>query len=203
MVRSMTEAELAKLDDPDAPNVPARMPEGHGPRDVVPVEQQRERRAVTSGMLAQGAGADAIVTALGSKYAMSPRQAQDLVTEVRAMWDDEDAEAARYARGAARRRLMQSIREANKDRKFTAVANLEKVLADVEGTNAKEEEQPIDVDSRLTEAVLHQLQLEDTKGLRIIIESQRSIIELGARDGTVQPKRKLKPGETIVEPRGV
>lgn len=199
----MTEAELAELDEPDEPNLPEALPGAGMTGTLAPVslEKQRERRALMSGMLAQGAGRDAITAAFGKKFGMTDEAVRVLIDEVRAMWDDEDADHARYARSAARRRLHQSIREANKDRKFTAVANLEKVLADVEGTNVNEEDQPIDVDSRLSDALLHMLQQEDTKGVRLIIERERAIIELGGPDGTSRPA-KLAPGQTIVEPGG-
>ena len=188
----MTEAELQRtLADDSAPNVPQVLPGHQGSVERVPVEQARERRALMTAALANGISRDAIVQQFENKYGMNPDSVGALMADVRAMWDDEDAEAARYAKGAARRRITGHIREASKDRKFTAVANLEKVLADVEGTNVNDDELPADLNSRLSDAVLHILGAAETKDVRIMIESQRMFIELGERDGTVVEAKVL------------
>lgn len=201
MVDTMTEAELAELDDPAAPNVPARMPGHQGPQAIVTVDVQRDRRAAMSSLMSQGVSTDGLLSAFSSNFGMTESATRALITEVRAMWDDDDAEAARYARGAAKRRLHRHIQSASKDRKWTAVANLEGVLASVEGTDVQEEDKPIDTNARLTEALLGLLGETDTKDVRIMIEKERMYIELSGRDGTVQHKQ-IEAGEVVVETRG-
>ena len=194
MLIAMTDAELQEvLDDDSEANVPQRLPghQGSVPR-LSPIET-RERRALMTAALANGIARDAIIFQFTNKYSMSERAVGDLMAEVRAMWDDEDAESARYARGAARRRIGGHLREASKDRKWTAVANLEKVLAEIEGTNVTDEEKPVDVDARLSEAILAVLGATDTKDVRIMIERQRTFIELGGRNGTVVEAKVLPP----------
>lgn len=195
----MTEAELAELDDPDAPNVPAVLPGHQGPQAIVTVNKQRERRQAMSQMLQQGVSNDVIRATCERQFGMTEHAVQLLRGEVRAGWDDDDAEGARYEKAAQKRRITTHIAKAAKAGKWTAVAGLEKVYADVVGTNIHEEDKPMDVDARLTDALLAELNAQGTKEVRIMIQTQRMFIELGERDGTVVPSPKLKPGETIVE----
>ena len=197
---AMTEEQLAELDDPDAPNVPAVLPGHQGPQAIVPVGEQRARRNAMSTALQQAAGTDIILATFAKQFGMTESATRTLIAEVRAMWDDDDAEGARYKKSAQERRLMQHIGKAAKAGKYTAVANLEKTYADVTGTNIHEDDKPVDVDSRLTDALLSVLGVLDTKEVRILISQQKTIIELSALDGT-EKVRRLKPGEgeTIVE----
>lgn len=196
----MTEAELQALDDPDAPNTPAALPNHPGSIEPVSEIEQRQRREAMTAMLAQGVSRDAITITFGTKFGMTERGVRALIEEVRAMWDDEDADAARYYKSGQLRRMHRHIQEAAKDRKWTAVANLEKVFADVAGTNTKEEEQPIDVDSRLNDALLSVLGAKDTQQVRILVERERMRIELDVDDELPQ---RLPAGRTIAEaPQG-
>lgn len=175
------EAVLADLDARGEPNVPQRLPAKGtgGTQSYVSTTDARERRRLMSVALAQGIPMDSIYEQFSVTYGMSEGATKRLVTEVRAAWDDEDSEDLRYAKHAARRRLRQQIREAAKDRKWTAVANLEKVLCSVEGTHREEDETPTDIDARLSDALLHELKLKDTKEVRIMIERQRMFVEIG------------------------
>ena len=195
----MTEAELAELDDPDAPNLPARLPGHQGPQSLVLVAEQRARRSAMSSAFQQGAGAETILATFASKFSMTEDATRKLMAEVRAMWDDDDAEGARYEKASQKRRLLGHIGKASKAGKWTAVGNLEKVYADVVGTNIHEDDKPVDMDTRLSDAVLTELGAMDTKEVRILIQTERIFIELGQRDGTLATRPKLKPGETVVE----
>lgn len=194
----MTEAELAELDDPDAPNVPAVLPGHRGPHDIVPVGEQRGRRQAMSNALQQAPGTDAILATFAKEYGMTDAAIRSLMHEVRATWDDDDAEGLRYEKAAQKRRLLGHIAKASKAGKFTAVANLEGTYASVAGTDIHEEDKPIDVDARLTDALLAELNALGTKEVRVMIQTERTFIELGTRDG-IPDHSKLKPGQTIVE----
>ncbi len=195
----MTEDQLAKMDDPEAPNVPAVLPGHQGPQAHVNPSEQRARRNAMSNALQQAAGSEVIFATFAKQFGMTEPATRLLITEVRAMWDDDDAESARYKKSAQERRLLAHISKAATAKKFTAVANLEATYAKVAGTDIHEDEKPVDVDSRLTEALLGVLGVLDTKDVRILISEQRTIIELTAQDGTVGTRPKIQPGETIVE----
>lgn len=178
MLSCMTEAELSEYDDPTAPNVPARLPGHQGPQAIVPVAEQRERRMFMSGMLSRGVSRDEIIKAFEAQFGMTESGIGNLMSEVRGLWEADDADELKYAKSAARRRIHRHIREAAKDRKFTAVANLEKVLSDVEGTTIVEEEKTLDVDGRVSDAILAVLGSETARDVRIMIEKERMLIEL-------------------------
>lgn len=175
----MTEAELAELDDPDAPNLPERMQGHQGSMPNVSVTEQRKRRALMSSLLSQGTAREMIYNAFDQQFGMTQPATQLLIREVQTMWETEDEEDARYLRSMTTRRVLDEIREARKDRKWSAVAKLEGVLADVQGTNVKEDEAPINVDSRLSDAILSILGASDTTEVKLLIESERMFIELG------------------------
>lgn len=192
----MTDAELAELDDPDAPNVPAVLPGHQGPQAIVPVTEQRARRQAMSNALQQSPGTDVIIAHFAKTFGMTEAATRNLMVEVRAIWDDDDAEGLRYEKSAQKRRLLGHIAKAVKAGKYTAVANLEGTYASVAGTDIHEDDKPVDVDARLTDALLAQLGMMDTASVRVMIQTERTFIELGARDGT--PDRP-QIGETIVE----
>ncbi len=195
----MTEEQLAALDDPDAPNVPAVLPGHQGPQAIVSVRDQQARRTAMSSALQQGGSTDAILATFKAQFGMSAAATRMLRSEIRAAWDDDDAESMRYDKSAQKRRLLGVIGKATKAGKYTAVANLEATYAKVAGTDIHADDKPVDVDSRLTDAMLTVLNVMDTKQVRILISKERSIIELTAQDGTEAVRVKAMPGETIVE----
>ncbi len=195
----MTEEQLAEVDAQDAPNVPAVLPGHQGPQAIVSVSQQRARRNAMSNALQQAPGTSGIVATFAKEFGMSEGATLALIQDVRAMWDDDDAESARYKKSAQERRLLAHIAKASKAGKYTAVGNMEKVYADVAGTNIHEEDKPADVDARLTDAILAELNVMGTKEVRILIQKERTVIELTTRDGTEAIHPKLKSGETVVE----
>ncbi len=190
---------MQALDDPDAANLPEKLPGLPGSIEPVTVVEQRDRRTDMSILLASGVSTDHVMAAFAKKFQMSEQSIRNLMTEVRAMWDDDDADHARYERTGQKRRLLGHIRGAVADKKWTAVANLESAYSDVAGTNVHEDEKPVDVDKRLSDALLAVLNQKDTKDVRILIERERMFVELGQCDGTEAISKKLKAGKTIVE----
>lgn len=200
----MTEAELAELDDPDAPNEPTTLVGHRGSSAMVPVQEQRERRGTMSAALAAGANSDQLIASFAKQYGMTETGTRNLMREVRAMWDDDDSESSKYKRSAQERRLLNHIQKAVKAGKFTAVANLEKEYTSVSGTGIHEDDKPIDVDSRLTEAILKEIGAMDTQSVRIMIQDEKTFIELTKHDGTVHSNKRLDSGKTeIIDVKGV
>jgi hypothetical protein len=68
----------------------------------------------------------------------------------------------------------------------------------VAGTDIHEDDTPVDIDSRLSEAILLVLGETNTKDIRIMIEKERTFIELSQGDGLPDAVAKPLPGETIV-----
>ena len=176
----------------------------------VPPAIQRERRRVLSRLMATGLSEDDICTVMGAEinpdgkpgFGMSTAAVKRLMRKVLAQWDEEDAERDPYLRAAAKRRLADYTREAAKDRSWTAVANLEKVRAGVEGTLEQEESvQP--VDSRLSDALLVVLREEDPSRVRELVQRGRELAER-QRLGAAAPAPELVapiPAEKITVQR--
>lgn len=182
----LTDEELAELDDPSAPNLPMRMRGHQGSTKPVPVKAQRDRRAMLNKLMYSGFDRDTIYNAMAKKFGMGAHAVDNLMVEVRAAWDVEDAEDARHYRSMQIRRLNGHIPKAAAAGKWTAVANLEKVYASVAGTDQTEDDGPSDLDARYEEAVHDVLMAElvrDPKAVRIMIQRERMTVEL-APDGT-------------------
>jgi len=192
----MTPDEVnAALNDASAPNTPLPIPGTSftGTRPLVNSQQARERRASMSAAMMQGASRDAIMATFTVKFNMSEDAVAGLMREVAQVWAEEDADAVRTSRGAARRRIMGHIHSASKAGRWTAVASLEKVLSEVEGTVAPEhaDQGGDDQHIRMLEAVMAQMSLTDPMQMRILIDRERVLIETGKPETDLRPKSIL------------
>lgn len=192
----MTPEEVNQvLNDPSQPNVPLAIPGTgiSGTRPLVNPQQARERRAAMSAAMMQGASRDAIMATFTTKFNMSEDAVSALMREVSQVWAEEDADAVRTSRGAARRRIMGHIHSASKAGKWTAVASLEKVLSEVEGTVAPDAAAHggDDAHIRMMEAVMTQLALTDPLQMRVLIDKERVLIETGKPEADLRPKAIL------------
>ena len=170
----------------DEPNVPAQLGAAHvGTKAYVGVEQRRIRRNAMSTALSNGVSNDELYATFDKLYGMTEIAVNNLRAETLAIWDDEAADQVRYAKPAAKKRLRKHIIKASSDGSWTAVANLEKVLMDIEGT-ADVQEAAQSGESRLTEAVLSLLGQTDEKDMRILIERERMYIEINGHDAATK-----------------
>jgi hypothetical protein len=93
--------------------------------------------------------------------------------------NQEDVARHPFKRAMTARRLHTHIDGAKEDRRWGDIANLEKVLAGVEGTLVDPKEQTSPTDQRITEATLRILNESDPKEVRAIIERERVLILKG------------------------
>jgi len=186
----MTEAEVNKiLDDKSEPNQPLRLGSSTGTRPKVDPVEARERRSTMSALVMGGVSREQIAHTFAVKFGMSEDATRTLYAEVVEIWAQEDSDALKVSRGAARRRILNHIAGAAKDHKWTAVAGLEKVLSEVEGTIAPE----IAADAggneaRLTGAIMKMLGNKDPTEIRILIEKERMLIHAQTRAEAEQPR---------------
>jgi hypothetical protein len=181
------------LDDDSSKNEPApiRGTTGGmtGRRDNIQRYTDRElriRRQAVAKMLISGYSRDYIVEAMGRDkivgtdgkprdgFNMSEREVDRTIALVRAEWEEESEDTKRYAKEAAQRRILTEIEEARRDKAHTALANLEKVLMQIQGTA-----EPIEIqqpgDSRVADAVLRTLGELDVVTIRVMIEKERTM----------------------------
>lgn len=195
----MTEREVDEVLERanSAANRPAKLhsPGTGGSKPKVSTEEARHRRQMMSSALAQGFPTDAIYTQFNHEFGLSEEQTRRLMREVRAQWEAEDSEEARYAAAKQRRRLWDHIREARKAGKWAAVANLEKVLASVEGTDQPTETALAGDGARLSDAILAILGQTKEGDVRIMIE--RQILHITGAD-----PRVLAKTSTVIDAEG-
>lgn len=197
MDRKTVDQYLAESED--YPNEAMAIPgEGlPGRREYVDPAQQRQRRVVMSAFIQAGTSRDQIIMHFAKQFRMSEQAILNLRAEVVAIWADEDREAIQTSRGAARRRILGHIHRAAKAGKWSAVAALEKVLSEVEGTQAPE---PAKNDaSEMTEAemVLRRLGMRNQDELQVMVERERILIRK-APDGAEVVPRSILPKSTLV-----
>jgi hypothetical protein len=117
-------------------NVPERV-EGTsttGPRENIDVDERRKRRQSLANLLAAGRSEDEIIVAMRKIYGMSSQATLRLRDVVYEKWAQEDRSRSPHLKAAARRRIYDHLRKAARVNQFTAVANLERTLAGIEGT---------------------------------------------------------------------
>jgi hypothetical protein len=146
-----------------------------GPRPVVPKEEQKARRLVMERLLASVVSDHEIEAMMIKQFRMTPEAVRVLTRETFARWEEEDARRKGYLKSAARRRIGDHIIQASKGKSWTAVANLEKVLASIEGTNA-----PIELhtsaDVRVTQAVMGVLGEMDPARVRELVKQELELL---------------------------
>lgn len=178
----MDDQKLDELLKSDAPNKPVKTPKLTAPEKprFVPVIERRRRREALSRLLASGMSNDAIFELMGKEvnddgspgFNMTEDSVKHLISEVYAEWQEEDAERKPQTKAAAERRILRHIVQAKRDKAWTAVSTLEKVLMQIQGT-AEPIEFSSTTDSRINEAILHILGEEDPRKIRELIESER------------------------------
>jgi hypothetical protein len=152
-------------------NVPEKLPGGglSGSLAVVSPEEARKRRMVLSRLMASSISDDEIIEMMGTKFLLTRQAVRSMMRDVYSQWAEEDKERSPYQKHAAKRRIRKWLGDASKDGSWTAVANLEKVLSSIEGT-----QEPIEVSTpandRLSEAMLAVLGNMDPTKVRKLID---------------------------------
>lgn len=181
------------LDNSSAKNEPQKI-EGllgsSGPQKKISPQESRKRREACSQLLATGVSDDQIEAIMGHNFDMTPEQTKKCINDVYQRWADEDGHRGKYQKQAARRRIYSSLKGAREDRKWQAVAQLERVLSEIEGTIEPVE---INISShvRVTGAVLNVLGGMDEDRIRALITQERKLIELS------NEQTKLLPTKTV------
>jgi len=187
----VTKADLDQLlSDESAPNSPESLPMRgtSGPRDaqILSATEMRRRRETVASLMISGHSRDRIVAMMGRDqvpdgkggyapwFSMSEKEVDRTMAIVRAEWDEEESEQKKYAKATAVRRLLREIEEARERKNYSAIANLEKVLMQVQGTS-----EPLQIaspgDGRITDALLRLIGEHDPVRVRILIEQERRI----------------------------
>ena len=172
--------------EPNEPKKTALIGGTTGKRNVTKLHEDdaRKRKEEIARMLANGATRVAIHRFMGltqfpgpngtliKGYAMSEHDVDVMIKAIYAEWEEEEAEYRRYAKNKSERRILAEINDARRENQYGAVANLEKVLMAIQGTE-QPPEIPQQIDSRITDALLQFFGELDPKEMRVLIERER------------------------------
>lgn len=116
-----------------------------------------------------------ITNLMEQKFGMTETQTRSLMFKCLNHLSQEGKERRPYFRDMARRRIHGYLRGAREDKKWGDIANLEKVLADIEGTKIEETNNLSPTEQRYSEALKRVLNEADPEEITAIIERERTI----------------------------
>jgi hypothetical protein len=144
------------IDDDDPLNEPEDIG-GKSPGSRVSREEASIRRAALDLLLVDGTPDEDIIEQLtADPWKMTRQHARELLKNAKARLQKHSDERKPLNRAMAERRLHEHITRARKRNQFAAVAQLEKQLSAIQGTE-QTPEVTINLNARLTSAVMHVL----------------------------------------------
>lgn len=139
-------------------------------------EQRRARLMAVEQMLTLGSTPAQMEAALKAQFNMGPGAVASYVARVRARWAAEGEQDRAQLKKAAVKRLQQHIRGAVAKGQFSAVAQLERLLADIQGTKEAVEVN-LNVSTTVTEAVIGIVTGMTAEEQAALIEEQRRLLQ--------------------------
>lgn len=153
---------------------------GERRKAIVSVAERRTRLDFIEKLLIAGIAIARIESACRDQFSMPKSAVSKCVEQVHARWADEERSNRLHYKTQAMRRLYGHVAEARKDKNWAAVAQLERLLADIQGTKEPLEVQ-LNVDATISEAVLHVVANLSPERRVALIEEQRRLRALAAR----------------------
>ncbi len=122
------------------------------------------------------------------------------VARIREKWAEEERAARPHYKAQAMRRIYGHIAEAKRDKNWSAIAQFEKILSDMQGTKEPVEIN-VNIDATVTEAALHVVSTLTPERRRALIEEQRRLRALAAKpiDTTAEVVDISAQGETTTD----
>jgi len=171
----LDDAEREELLHADAgPNLPAEQQRSDPPQRYVPPAERTARRLALERLLVSAPTHEEIYAVMDEKFGMTRDAIRAAIHATYARLAEEHAKRRPYATIEAEARIRGEIHDARKAGKHSAVANLEQVLARVQGTEAPRE-QHVHIEHGVSDTVLQiwgHLTENDPAKLREIVEAQ-------------------------------
>ena len=152
---------------------------------TVTVVMKRERMDVIEQLMIRGVSPSKIEKACAERFKMSRGAVAKYIDALRSQWAEEERSSRLTNKTTAQRRLYQHIQKAKDSENWAAVAALERLLSDIQGTKEAIEIH-LNVDATVTEATLHVVANLSPEQRTNIIAEQRKLRELAAK--TPEPK---------------
>lgn len=146
---------------------------------VVTREEIKKRTEYIEALMIQGVPLSRIESSAKTSFSMSRNQVATYMTRIREKWSEEEQKARPHYKAQAMRRILGHIAQAKGDKNWAAVAQFEKLLAEMQGTKEAVEVH-LNVDVQTTEAVLHVISGLSPERRTALIEEQRRLRALAA-----------------------
>ena len=163
-------------------------------RTYVSPEQRIEREAEVERLLVAGVGQRGIERTMHERHGMTVSMVRSAASRVRKRWADEERDNRPSYKAAAMRRLMGHIAAARGKDNYAAIAQLERLLAEMQGTREPEVVN-LNVETSLPEAAMRVIAQLSPERFQALVLEQRKLRELAAAKSVVETT-----GEVKVEP---
>ena len=143
-------------------------------RVYVSPEERRERENVVEQLLIAGVNKNQIAQELRRRFNTTPSATGTLIARVRKRWADEERENRPSYKAAAIRRITGHIAQARQSKNWAAVAQLERLMSEIQGTREPIEVQ-MNVDVSLPEAAMRVVATLPPEKFQAMIAEQRRL----------------------------
>lgn len=150
------------------------------------VDERKQRFELIEGLMVAGLSQEQIAKATGKSFGMTKHQTMLYIARIRDRWAEEEKEARPHNKTQATRRIVGHIAEARRDKNWSAVAQLEKLLSDMQGTKEPTEIN-VNVDATLTQAIVSVVSNLTPERRAAMIEEQRRLREIAGKPVVVIP----------------
>jgi len=147
---------------------------------TVTVAMKRERLDSIEQLMIRGVSQSKIEKACAERFKMSRGAVSKYIDTLRSQWSEEERSSRLTNKTTAQRRLYQHIQKAKDSENWAAVAALERLLSDIQGTKEALEIN-LNVDATVTEATLHVVANLSPEQRTSIIAEQRKLRELASK----------------------
>jgi len=155
---------------------------------IVTLEERRKRTEAIESLLVNGVGLARLERIGRETFGMNKAAVALYVKRIRERWAEESRAERPHNKAQQVRRIYGHIAEARRDKNWSAVAQFEKLLAQVLGT-MEPVEINVNIDATVTEAALHVVANLTPERRTAMIEEQRALRALAAKQViTVQPE---------------
>lgn len=161
----------------------------------VSVDERRVRFEMIEGLMVAGLSVEQIAKAARKSFGMTKPQTQSYVARIRDRWTEEEKEARPHNKSQATRRIVGHIAEARRDKNWSAVAQLEKLLSDMQGTKEPTEIN-VNVDATMSQAIVAVVANLTPERRAAMIEEQRRLRELAGKPVVVQASNEQASAST-------
>lgn len=157
-------------------------------------EEARKRLDFVEKLLIAGVSMRRIETACEESFGMSHAAVLQVATKVRRIWAEEERANRPNYKAQAIRRISNHIAQASKDKNWAAVAALERLQSDIQGTKEPIDVQ-ININATVQESVLHVVANMTPEKQRRLIEEQRALRQRAALlPATIEESKTVEAG---------